>query len=446
MNPANYAGFNGTIGVSRVCSITSGDTITFEFREWPNLENPGSIDPSHKGPCAVYMKKTDDPTTDQGYGDGWFKIWEQGYDSKRRKWCTEDLITNNGFMSVQMPSDLRGGYYMIRPELIALHQADNTPPDPQFHIGCAQIYLKSSGGIRPATVSIPGYIAYGSSSLDINIYQRPLALPYIMAGPPVYLKASSSENEKRAMEHIQTLGLEPSGCIAYNANWCGTEPASYTDEDGCWAASENCYEQVNVCYDTAPPTGNTGCVAYETHCAVIQKACFAGKFKGPPKAGVLLTPKSTLSSYPPAASTGLAIGNIDGTAVAVSSSYSVAQRPYTLSLISTLIASAKASSSISLLLAADVATKGKISSSDPAIDMVTTVVTIVTTQVIPAATQQLKLLQAEASHTTHSLPPLHDANRWWTARVMPNHKGGKQLPDNNHTRTTALAKPTPAGE
>jgi Auxiliary Activity family 9 (formerly GH61) len=74
-------GYDGTVGVARVCPVSQGSKLTFLFREWADGSQPGAIDVSHKGPCAVYMKAVASAVKDQGYGDGWFKIWDSGYDS-----------------------------------------------------------------------------------------------------------------------------------------------------------------------------------------------------------------------------------------------------------------------------------------------------------------------------------------------------------------------------
>ena len=125
----------------RVCSVNQSSTLTFTFRTWADGSQPGSIDPSHKGPCAVFMKSVSSPLNSTAVGDGWFKIFDSTYDPTTNQWCTETLITNNGLLSVTVPSDLTGGYYIVRSELLALHQADKMPPNPQFYVGCAQIFL-----------------------------------------------------------------------------------------------------------------------------------------------------------------------------------------------------------------------------------------------------------------------------------------------------------------
>ena len=218
--------------------MSQGSTLTFLWREWADASQPGSIDSSHKGPCAVYMKAVSSAITDTGYGTGWFKIWDSGYDNattqcalwlsnpfrnqltKETTGCTEKLIQNNGLLSVNIPNDIAGGYYLVRPELLALQQADKSPPNPQFYIGCVQIFLRSTGTAVPNdTVSIPGYVQAGDPSVDFNIYTP--QWPYPMPGPAPYEGSSSISINTRAIDsssEAQKEGLVPDGCVLSNAN------------------------------------------------------------------------------------------------------------------------------------------------------------------------------------------------------------------------------------
>lgn len=268
-NNVQAVGYEGERGVARVCPAKEDSILTFEFREYADGSRPGSIDPSHKGPCAVYMKKVDDAAaSNNAAGDGWFKIWESTYDDNAGKWCTEKMIDNNGHISVKIPQGIQGGYYLVRPELLALHAAQDNPPDPQFYVGCAQIFLQSSGTAQPPTVSIDeGTYNLSIPGMTYNIYATPLALPYPMYGPPVYTptaspSATSSANAavaatelpacslpaakrsndndsglERRGEQVQKVGLEPAGCILQRDNWCAFEVPDYTTQDGCWQAS-----------------------------------------------------------------------------------------------------------------------------------------------------------------------------------------------------------------
>lgn len=259
-------GIDGEKGVSRVCPVNAASTLTFEFREWPDGTNPGSIDDGHKGPCSVYMKKVDSAVANNNAaGDGWFKIWDSTYDDG--KWCTEKMIENNGHISVNVPEDIAGGNYLVRTELLALHAAQDSPPDPQFYVGCAQVFVESTGTAKPATVDIgEGFYDLDMPGLTYNIYDEPLKLPYPSFGPDVYKpkpKSSTRRSESvgeipdfalgSPVKHVKTpnakkpqksnpapkqkQGLKPKGCIMVNANWCGFEVPSYNDEEGCWDVS-----------------------------------------------------------------------------------------------------------------------------------------------------------------------------------------------------------------
>jgi len=83
-------------GVERVCPVNPGSELTFQWREYADAPDGGSIDSSHKGPCTVFMKTVESAINDTAIGDGWFKIWEDGYDERTSQWCTEKLIQNGG--------------------------------------------------------------------------------------------------------------------------------------------------------------------------------------------------------------------------------------------------------------------------------------------------------------------------------------------------------------
>jgi len=142
--------------------------------------------------------------------------------------CTEKLIQNNGLLSVDIPDDIAGGYYLVRPELLALQQADTSPPNPQFYIGCAQIFLQSTGTAVPNdTVSIPGYVHAGDASVDFNIYTP--QWPYPIPGPASYKTDSSTNGNAKvgvASAQVQEEGLVPDGCVLSNAN-CKWVPTNY---------------------------------------------------------------------------------------------------------------------------------------------------------------------------------------------------------------------------
>ncbi|KAL4862149.1 glycosyl hydrolase family 61-domain-containing protein [Aspergillus spectabilis] len=290
-NDAMACGYDGETASSRLCPVSQNSTLTFEFREWPDASNPGSIDESHKGPCAIYMKKVEDATADNNAaGGGWFKIFELDYDESTSQWCTEKLIENNGFLSAAIPAGIQGGDYLVRTELLALHAAQDSPPDPQFYVGCAQVFVQGGlDGDAPEGVVIDeGTYDLDVEGLTFNLYAQELALPYPSFGPEVYRPVSSVSAGEEA---VQSKGLEPEGCILVRDDWCGFEVSSYSDEKGCWASSAECWDQADVCWQTAPPTGNKRCEIWQEKCSNLDDQCGAGNFNGPPNKGEVLTPE-----------------------------------------------------------------------------------------------------------------------------------------------------------
>ncbi|KAL9079197.1 MAG: hypothetical protein Q9157_001906 [Trypethelium eluteriae] len=324
-------GYNGEDGVAQVCPANAGSTITFEYRAIPDDSSAESIDISHKGPCAVYLKKVVSAINDTGVGDGWFKIWDDGYDETAGKWCTEKLRDNAGHFSVQLPSSLEGGYYLARPELLALHQADKVPSNPQFYVGCAQLFVNSTGTGKPtSTVSIPSYIQPMSPPVHFDIWTTPLALPYPLPGPAIAnistLSTSDSKDAKAQQQQLQqSEGLPPPSTILIAANWFGTELPPYTTLSGCYNASAACWAQARSCYAAAPPTGSFGCRIWEARCDAIQAQCQSAgaaadaTLQGPPGYGRDLTPEpKTLSPSPSPSPMGVVLlgkGNVEGSEV-----------------------------------------------------------------------------------------------------------------------------------
>jgi hypothetical protein len=252
------------------------------------------------GPCSVYMKKVDSAISDPGTGDGWFKLWDQGYDdASSEKWCTRNLIANKGLMTIMLPKGLVGGNYLVRPELLALHNADKG--DPQYYSGCAQIFLASSGSLVPdSTVAIPGYVTKSDPADSFDIWATPpydgsvISGAYPIPGPPVANFSSTGTTRQTT----QTEGQKPADCILESGTWCGVEVPDYSDETGCWAAGENCWTQNDACWKAAPATGGS-CKIWNDKCTDLNTQCTNKNFQGPPNKGKDLTPpKSTIS--PPA--------------------------------------------------------------------------------------------------------------------------------------------------
>lgn len=229
----------------------------------------------------MYLKKVDDMFNDSAAGDGWFKIWEDGYNQDTEKWCVDTLNENNGLLSVDLPSGLPAGYYLARPEILALHAAQDG--DPQFYTNCAQIFIENGpeGPLNVPdnySVSIPGHVNADMPGLTFNIYETPLP-KYPIPGPDVYIPTSEYTDVSKKQED----GVIPKNCLIKNCNWCGTPIAKYSGESACWAGGDKCWAQSRKCWDSVQPSGNKNCAKWDAYCTKLNDECEAGNFEGPPE-------------------------------------------------------------------------------------------------------------------------------------------------------------------
>jgi len=185
---SNYMACNGgnnpTTATSQVINVAAGSTVQATWRHTLTSGSDDVIDASHKGPVIAYLKKVSDATTDVGYGNGWFKISEAGYNPSTQTWAVTSLIAAGGIQQIPIPACIASGQYLLRAEIIALHGASSSG-GAQFYMECAQINISGGSGAKsPATVSIPGTYSASDPGILINIYGT--LTNYTIPGPAVF--------------------------------------------------------------------------------------------------------------------------------------------------------------------------------------------------------------------------------------------------------------------
>jgi cellulase len=170
-------------GAQLSASVTAGTTIVAKWSQWTHAQ----------GPVMVYMAKCPGSCTSANSASlDWFKIAETGLISGNLpsgSWGTGQ-VQNTLQYSATIPKALADGEYMIRHELLALHQA-NTP---QFYPECAQLKVTGGGGKVPgsgSTIKLPGGYSASDPSININIYTADAANTYTykVPGPAVWTGA-----------------------------------------------------------------------------------------------------------------------------------------------------------------------------------------------------------------------------------------------------------------
>ncbi|OJD31734.1 carbohydrate-binding module family 1 protein [Diplodia corticola] len=171
------------VATAKTLEVKSGDKFTFEWHHDSRTDSDDIIASSHKGPVLVYMA----PTTKGASGSGWVKIAEDGYSGGT--WAVDTLITNKGKHSITIP-DVPAGEYLLRPEIIALHEG-STNGGAQFYMECVQVKVTSDGASTlPEGVSIPGTYTAEDAGILFDIYNSFDSYP--IPGPSVWDGASGS--------------------------------------------------------------------------------------------------------------------------------------------------------------------------------------------------------------------------------------------------------------
>uniref|UniRef100_A0A1C9ZP88-2 Isoform LPMO9A-1 of AA9 family lytic polysaccharide monooxygenase A n=1 Tax=Gloeophyllum trabeum TaxID=104355 RepID=A0A1C9ZP88-2 len=163
----NGSGGSGTKPAALIASAAAGDEIAFHWTTWPS---------SHVGPVITYMGKVPSNTDITSYSPTgsdviWFKIDEAGYENG--KWAATDIMSaQNSTWTVTIPKALAPGQYIVRHEIIALHQAE-TYPGAQFYPDCFQVQVTGPGTETPtsqALVSFPGGYTPTTPGITFNVY------------------------------------------------------------------------------------------------------------------------------------------------------------------------------------------------------------------------------------------------------------------------------------
>ncbi|KAF2015551.1 carbohydrate-binding module family 1 protein [Aaosphaeria arxii CBS 175.79] len=161
-------------------SVASGDKLTLQWHHNNPSSGAGDADEpiaaSHRGPIIVWVAKAET----EGKGNAWVKIQQSGLSGGT--WAVDTFRSNAGKIDVTVP-DLAAGDYLIRSEIIALHEGDRAGKA-QLYNGCGQIKVTSNGKKTITNgANIQSVYKTDDAGILFNIYGG--ASSYPIPGPAV---------------------------------------------------------------------------------------------------------------------------------------------------------------------------------------------------------------------------------------------------------------------
>ncbi|OTA58325.1 lytic polysaccharide monooxygenase [Hypoxylon sp. EC38] len=199
--------------------VNAGEDVSITWNQWPD---------SHKGPVIDYLAdcggncSSVDKTTLK-----WFKIAERGQlelgaGSGATGKFADDLIIENGLTwKVNIPSSIKPGNYVLRHEIIALHEG-GTEGKAQMYPQCINLEISGSGTQLPD--GVVGTELYTSTDPGIlhNIYNDEnlsSVSDYKIPGPALpAFDGSSATSGSSASASTSTAASQPTSTASSSAN------------------------------------------------------------------------------------------------------------------------------------------------------------------------------------------------------------------------------------
>ncbi|KAL3422579.1 glycosyl hydrolase family 61 [Phlyctema vagabunda] len=164
--------------------VAAGGSVVMQWNTWPE---------SHKGPVIDYLANCNgDCSTVDKTALEFFKIDEAGLDNS--VWASDTLIANNNSWTVNIPSTIAPGNYVLRHEMIALHGAGSTD-GAQNYPQCINLEVTGSGTDAPAGTLGTALYTDSDAGILVNIYTDLATLDYQIPGPALYSGGSGSGSQ-----------------------------------------------------------------------------------------------------------------------------------------------------------------------------------------------------------------------------------------------------------
>ncbi|KAI2466354.1 lytic polysaccharide monooxygenase [Annulohypoxylon bovei var. microspora] len=193
--------------------VAAGGNVLIQWNQWPD---------SHKGPVIDYLADcSGNCSSVDKTALKWFKIAEKGQlelgagSGTTGRWADDLIIEDDLTWNVTIPSSLKAGNYVLRHELIALHEG-GTEGKTQMYPQCINLEVSGTGTQSPD--GVVGTALYTSTDPGIlhNIYndeKLSSVSDYEIPGPALVAfdgsSSSGSASSSNAITSTSTASLQP---------------------------------------------------------------------------------------------------------------------------------------------------------------------------------------------------------------------------------------------
>lgn len=161
--------------------VAPGGVLTLEWNTWPESHHGPIMD--YLAPCPEAGCSEADPATLE-----WFKISAvgceepDGVNGNPGVWAADLLLANSNKWQVIIPEGLKAGGYVLRHEILALHE----PGQPQNYPQCVNLEITGEGTQEPSGVLATELYEADDSGIAFDIYtpfdSYPIPGPAMISG------------------------------------------------------------------------------------------------------------------------------------------------------------------------------------------------------------------------------------------------------------------------
>ncbi|KAH7107615.1 glycosyl hydrolase family 61-domain-containing protein [Auriculariales sp. MPI-PUGE-AT-0066] len=185
----NICGRGAASSAKLVAPVSAGSSFSFSMRG-----GSGAHWPHNKGPVLYYLAKCPGSAADCNPANlKFFKVGQLGLKpSGQNAWWQEDLY-NGGSVSGDIPKKIDNGDYLLRIEILALHNAMNVG-GAESTVSCSQIRISGGSGGAPSASQLVKFPAYKKTDKGIHIDIWNGINSYSFPGPALFTGGSSSNS------------------------------------------------------------------------------------------------------------------------------------------------------------------------------------------------------------------------------------------------------------